>query len=78
MAAHLSDLAEDEAKKHGMKFNRITPENMEKFKKLGMAGYRKWAVEEFGLKAELLDEVRNEVMKAGERVADALVKRYAK
>ena len=78
VAAHLSDLAEDEAKKHGMKFNRITPENMQKFKKLGMAGYRKWAVEEFGLKAELLDEVRNEVAKAGERIANQLVKEYTK
>ena len=78
VAAHLSDLAEVEAKKHGMKFNAITPENMKKFKELGMAGYRKWAVEDFGLKAELLDEVRNEVAKAGEGVADLLVKRYAK
>ncbi len=55
-----------------------TPENMQKFKKLSMAGYRKWAVEEFGLKAELLDEVRNQVAKAGERIADQLVKEYTK
>jgi hypothetical protein len=71
-------VAEDEAKRHGMKFNRITPENMQTFKKLAMAGYRKWAVEEFGLKAELLDEVRHEVTKAGERAVNLLVKRYAK
>ena len=43
-----------------------------------MAGYRKWAVEEFGLKAELLDEVRSEVAKAGEGIANQLVMEYAK
>lgn len=78
VAAHLSDLAEAEAKKHGMKFNSISPENLKKFKELGMAGYRKWAVEDFGLKAELLDEVRSEVEQAGERIAAHLVKTYAK
>ena len=78
VAAHLSDLAEDEAKKHGMKFNHINPENMQKFMKLGRAGYRKWAVEEFDLKADFLDEIRNEVAKAGERITDQLVKKYRK
>ena len=50
---------------------------MAKFKELGMAGYRKWAVEDFGLKAEMLDEVRSQVSKAGAGIADELVKEYA-
>ena len=44
-----------------MEFNHITPQNMAELKKLAQAGYRKWAVEDFGLKAEMLDAIQNEV-----------------
>lgn len=79
IAAHLCALAEDEAKAHGMEFNSITPENMAKFKKLAKAGYRKWATEEFGLKAELLDSVENEVARIEKvELGDKLMQRYGK
>jgi TRAP-type C4-dicarboxylate transport system substrate-binding protein len=78
VAAHLSELAVDESKKHEMEFNHITPENLAELKKLAQSGYRKWAVEEFGLKAELLDAVQNEVTSINKTMGDAMVKRYGK
>ena len=79
IAAHLCALAEEEAKAHGMEFNSITPENMAKFKKLAKAGYRKWATQEFGLPAELLDSVDKEVARIEKvELGDKLVQRYGK
>jgi len=78
LAAHLSELAVEESKKHGMKFNYITPENLAKFKKLAQAGYRKWAVEDFGLKAELIDAVQNEVSRIHRELGETLTQRYGK
>lgn len=78
VAAHLSELAVDEAKKHGMEFNSITAENMAEMKKLAQAGYRKWAVDEFGLKAELLDRIENEISGLQKTTADTLMLRYGK
>jgi TRAP-type C4-dicarboxylate transport system substrate-binding protein len=78
LAAHLSELAVGECKKHGLKFNDITPENMAKFEKMAQAGYRKWAVEEFGLEASLLDSIQNEVARIHKELGTRLVKRYGK
>ncbi len=76
IAAHLSELAVGECKGHGMEFNHITPENMGKFMKMARAGYRKWAVEEFGLEASLLDSVQNEVARIHQELGTTVVKRY--
>ncbi len=78
VAAHLSELAVDESKAHGMKFNHITPQNMAKFKSLAQAGYRKWAVEDFGLEAALLDSVQNELLRINKELGDTLMARYGK
>ncbi|UCF90114.1 MAG: TRAP transporter substrate-binding protein DctP [Desulfobacterales bacterium] len=78
IAAHLSELAVEESKKHGMEFNHIKPENMAELKKLAEGGYRKWAVDEFGLKAELLDSVQNEVARIQKDLGDSLMTRYGK
>jgi tripartite ATP-independent transporter DctP family solute receptor len=78
VAVHLSELAVGECKKHGMKFNHITPDNMAKFKKMARAGYRTWAVEDFGLEARLLDSVENEVARIQEELGSTLVNRYCK
>jgi TRAP-type C4-dicarboxylate transport system substrate-binding protein len=78
IAAHLSELAVDESKKHGMVFNHITAQNMAELKKLAQAGYRKWAVEDFGLEAELLDAIQNEVAGIQKMQSDILMTRYGK
>jgi len=78
VAAHLSELAVEESKKHGMKFNYITPENMAKFKELAQSAYRKWAVEEFGLKADLLDAGLNEVARIQKELAITYSNRYGR
>jgi len=78
VAIHLSELAVAECKKHGMKFNHITPENMAKFKKMARAGYRKWAIEDFRLDAALLDSVQNEVARIQRELGGTLVNRYCK
>jgi TRAP-type C4-dicarboxylate transport system substrate-binding protein len=78
VAAYLSDLAVEKCKKQGMKLNRITPENMAKFKKLAQAGYRKWVVEDFGLEAAQIDGVRNEVDRINKELGKMLVDRYGK
>ena len=78
VAAHLSALAVDEAKKHGMEFNSITPENLAEMKKLAQAGYRKWAVGDFGLQAELLDRIQDEVSGIQKTMGDTLMLRYGK
>ena len=78
IAAHLSELAVDESKKHGMEFNHITPQNLAELKKLAQAGYRKWAVEDFGLKAELLDAIQKEVAGIQKMRGDTLMTRYGK
>lgn len=77
-ACHLADLSVEECKKHGMEFNYITPANMEELKKLGQAGYRKWAVDTFGLKAELLDSVQKEVDGISKITGENLLLRYGK
>ncbi len=78
LAAHLSELAVGECKRHGLRFNHITPENMAKFKAMARAGYRKWAVEEFGLEASLLDSVQNEVSRIHRELGTTMAKRYCK
>jgi TRAP-type C4-dicarboxylate transport system substrate-binding protein len=78
LAAHLSELAVEECKEHGMKFNHISHENMAQFKALAEAGYRKWAVEEFGLEAELLDSVRGEVDRIKKELDKTIFERYAR
>ena len=45
---------------------------------MSVTGYRKWAVEEFGLKAELLDDIQNEVAGIQKIQGDTLMTRYAK
>ena len=61
LAIHLSAGAIIAAKKHGMKFNTITPENIAELREKSQAGYRKWAVNDYGLKPSLLDSVKKEV-----------------
>jgi TRAP-type C4-dicarboxylate transport system substrate-binding protein len=78
IAAHLSELAVDECKQHGMKINYILPKDMAQFEKLAIAGYRKWAVDEFGLKADLLDSVRNEVERIKQELGNTFLEQYAK
>jgi len=78
IACHLNELALDTVRKHGMEVNFITAENMAKFKEMAQAGYRKWAVDDFGLSAEMLDEVNKNVAEAGENMRSTLVGRYGK
>jgi len=78
LAAHLSELAVDTCKKHGMKFNHITPKDMASFKKLAQDGYRKWAVEDFGLEASLLDSIQGEVNGLDQTLNKVLPERYGK
>jgi TRAP-type C4-dicarboxylate transport system substrate-binding protein len=78
LAAHLSGLAVDTCKKHKMKFNHITPANMAKFKKLAQEGYRKWAVDDFGLKASLLDAIQAEVDDLDRALKKTLPERYGR
>ena len=78
IAAHLSELAVEESKKHGMEFNNVPPQNLAELKKMAQAGYRKWAVEDFGLKAELLDAIQNEVTGIQKMQGDTLMTRYGK
>ena len=61
VAAHLSELAVDESKEHGMRFNYISLKNMTKLKKMAQVGYRKWAVDDFGLKASI-QSIKTRVM----------------
>jgi hypothetical protein len=51
---------------------------MAKFKKMARAGYRKWAIEDFGLDAALLDSVQNEVARIQGELGRTLVNRYSK
>lgn len=78
VAAHLSELAVDESKKQGMKINYIEPKEMAKFKKMAKEGYRKWAVEDFGLSAQLLDAIDQEVARISKDQAAEFYNRYAK
>ncbi len=61
-----------------MKFNYITPENMAKFKKLAQGAYRKWAVDEFDLKADLLDAGLNEVARIQKELGTTYLNRYGR
>lgn len=76
VAEHLSNQAIIEAKKHGMKFNEIAPSEIAKMKKLTQAGYRKWAVNDYGLDGDLLDSVQNEVNRIYKENGQQLMKRY--
>jgi TRAP-type C4-dicarboxylate transport system substrate-binding protein len=78
IAAHLSELAVEESKKHGMEFNNVPSENLAELKKMAQTGYRKWAVDDFGLKAELLDAIQNEVAGIQKMQGDTLMTRYGK
>lgn len=77
-ACHLADMSVELCKKNGMEFNYITPQAMAEFKKLGQAGYRKWATEQFGLKPELLDSVQKEVDGISKMLGDGYMLRYGK
>ena len=76
LAEHLSLKAVIKSKKHGMIWNSITPENIEKMRKASQAGYRKWAVEDYGLSVELLDSVQNEVDRIYAAKGKELVRKY--
>lgn len=76
LAIHLSFQAVAEAKRRGMEFNSISPENLAELRDLARAGYRKWATEEFGLPAELLDGVQNEVLRIHENLGARFMKLY--
>jgi len=78
VAAHLSELAVGESKKQGMKINYINPQEMAKFKNLAKEGYRKWAVEDFGLSAQLLDAIDQEVARVSKVQAGEFYNRYGK
>ena len=78
LAAHLSELAVDESKKHGMKINYIDPKEMVKFKTMAKAGYRKWAVDDFGLSAQLLDAIDQEVVRVKKDQTSEFYNRYGK
>ena len=78
VAAHLSELAVGESKKQGMKINYIDPKELAKFKKLAKEGYRKWAVDDFGLSAQLLDAIDQEVIRVKKDQAGEFYNRYAK
>ena len=76
LAEHLSLKAVTKSKKHGMIWNSITPENIEKMRKASQAGYRRWAVEDYGLSADLLDSVSNEVDRINAAKGKELVRKY--
>lgn len=78
LAAHLSELAVDESKKQGMKINYIDSKEMAKFKKMAKEGYRKWAVDDFGLSAQLLDAIDQEVARVKNDQAGEFYNRYGK
>lgn len=78
LAAHLSELAVDESKKHGMKINYIDPKKMAEFKKMAKEGYRKWAVDDFGLSAQLLDAIDQEVSRIKSAQMNGFFDRYGK
>jgi TRAP-type C4-dicarboxylate transport system substrate-binding protein len=78
IAAHLSELAVEEAKKHGMEFNHVPPANLAKLKSMAQTGYRKWAVDDFGLKADLLDAIQKEVDGIQKMQGDTWMTRYGK
>ena len=76
MAAHLSELAVVEAKKQGMEINYIDAEEMAKFKQLATEGYRKWAVGDFGLNKQLLDDIDQEIARVNKAQNDEFYRRY--
>jgi len=76
LATHLSLKAVQSSKKHGMKWNTVTPENIAKMQKASLAGYKKWAVEDYGLSAELIESVKNEVNSTQAAISKDLVKKY--
>ena len=76
LATHLSLKAVVASKEHGMKWNTVTPENIEKMQKASLAGYKKWAVEDYGLSAELIDSVKNEVNSTQADIKKDLVMKY--
>ena len=78
LAAHLSELSVGESEKHGMKFNYIEPKNLEQFSKLAKQGYRKWAVDDFGLSAQLLDDIDQEIARIKNAQLNEFAGRYGR
>lgn len=78
LATHLSALAVGQIKERGMKPNHITPKNMAEFSNLAQTGYRRWAVDKFGLSAELLESVQKEVGRIQKDIRNNMVNLYAK
>jgi TRAP-type C4-dicarboxylate transport system substrate-binding protein len=76
LAEHLSLKAVIASKEHGMIWNSLTPENIEKMRKASQAGYRKWVVEDYGLTLDLLDSVKNEVNHIYAANGKELVRKY--
>ena len=77
VANHLSIQAIIEAKKHGMVFTHISDQERAKLRDMAIPGYRKWAVNDYGLKATLIDSVRNEVNRIYKQNGAHLMKQYA-
>ena len=59
-----------------MKWNTITPDNIDKMRTASLAGYRKWAIEDYGLSGELIDSVKKEVTVIYEANGKELVRKY--
>ena len=78
LAAHLSVLAVEKGKEKGMEFNTVAPDALAELRGLAVAGYRKWAVEDFGLPAELVDGVRAEVARIHQELGATYLQRYGR
>ncbi|MCZ6749841.1 MAG: TRAP transporter substrate-binding protein DctP [SAR324 cluster bacterium] len=78
LAAHLSIQAVEESKKKGMVVNTIAADDLAELRRMSLAGYREWAIDEFGLPAELVDGVRAEVARIHEELGRTYLRRYAR
>ena len=78
LAAHLSVLAVEQGKEKGMEFNTIAPDDLAELRNLAVAGYREWAVNDFGLPADLVDGVRAEVGRIHQELGATFVQRYGR
>jgi TRAP-type C4-dicarboxylate transport system substrate-binding protein len=78
LATHLSLQAMVIAKQKGMVVNTVGEAELAELRKLAIAGYRKWAVDEFKLPAEMVDGIRAEVGNVHKALGDEYVKKYGK
>ena len=76
LAVHLNIGAVIESQKHGMVWNTLKPEALAELRQLSQAGYRTWAVEDYGLPASLLDAVKNEVDRLYKANGQSLANKY--